>query len=414
MKKVCVIGGGASGLMAAYAAASNGNDVTLYEKNEKLGKKIYITGKGRCNITNDTSPTEFLENVVRGKKFLSGAIYSFPPEKTIEFFNEYGLQTKTERGNRVFPVSDHASDVTKTLEIACKRQGVKIRLGVELKEILLYPMSDVDTMSRIKGVKTSEGEEEFDEVIVCTGGLSYPSTGSTGDGYRFAKDLGLCVTDLKPSLCGVNLKGDFYKELQGITLKNVSLKAFLDGKKIYEDFGELLFTHYGISGPIVFSLSCHINRVDLTKLKLYLDFKPALDENTLDKRILRDFEKYKNKQIANATADLLPQKAILPVLSAANIDSKKNTNVLTKEERARLVKTLKAFPMQPYSLRDFSEAVVTSGGVELSQINPKNMSCKSIAGLKFCGEALDVDAYTGGFNLQIAFSTGFLAGNSIR
>lgn len=413
MKQVCVIGGGAAGLMAAYAAAENGHQVTLLEKNEKLGKKIYITGKGRCNLTNAVQPAEFLENVVRGKKFLTGALYAFSPERTVEFFERHGLRTKTERGNRVFPISDKASDVTKTLEKACKNQGVEIRLNEEVKRLIIA-MPDEGVTPRVVGVETAMGERSYDEVIVATGGLSYPSTGSTGDGYRFARECGLTVTDLKPGLCGLNLKGDFFRDLQGLTLKNVTLRAYVGEKKIYDGFGEALFTHFGISGPIVISLSSLINRVNLNSVSLYLDLKPALDESTLDKRILRDFEAYKNKQISNALVDLLPQKLIPVVLRAAKISEKKPVHAVTKEERAALVKALKNFPMQILSLRDFSEAIVTSGGVDLSQINPKDMTVKNVDGLRYCGEVLDVDAYTGGFNLQIAFSTGFLAGNSIK
>lgn len=413
MKQVCVIGGGAAGLMAAYAAAENGHQVTLLEKNEKLGKKIYITGKGRCNLTNAVQPAEFLENVVRGKKFLTGALYAFSPERTVEFFERHGLRTKTERGNRVFPVSDKASDVTKTLEKACKNQGVEIRLNEEVKRLIIA-MPDEGVTPRVVGVETAMGERSYDEVIVATGGLSYPSTGSTGDGYRFARECGLTVTDLKPGLCGLNLKGDFFRDLQGLTLKNVTLRAYVGEKKIYDGFGEVLFTHFGISGPIVISLSSLINRVNLNSVSLYLDLKPALDESTLDKRILRDFEAYKNKQISNALVDLLPQKLISVVLKEAKISEKKPVHAVTKEERAALVKALKNFSMQILSLRDFSEAIVTSGGVDLSQINPKDMTVKKIDGLRYCGEVLDVDAYTGGFNLQIAFSTGFLAGNSIK
>lgn len=413
MKKVCVIGGGASGLMAAYAAAENGNEVFLVEKNEKLGKKIYITGKGRCNLTNAVLPTDFIPNVVRGGKFLTGAIYSFPPEKTVGFFEEYGMPTKTERGNRVFPVSDHASDVTKTLEKACKSLGVSFLLQETVTE-LKTTSSDIGIMPRIVGVKTDKGEYDCDAVIVATGGKSYPSTGSTGDGYTFARRLGLSVTDLKPALCGLELKGDFYQALQGLSLKNVSLTATVGEKRIYSDFGEMLFTHFGISGPIVLSLSSLINRTDLNAVRLALDLKPALDMDTLDKRILRDFGQYQNKQIVNALVDLLPQKLILPVLSTAGISATKPVNVITKEERRRLLEAIKTFPMHVKALRGFTEAIVTSGGVDLSQINPKTMQVKSIEGLYFCGEVLDVDAFTGGFNLQIAFATGFAAGKSIK
>ena len=427
MKNVCIIGGGAAGLMAAYAAAENGHNVTLFEKNEKLGKKIYITGKGRCNFTNDVSAEEFLQNVVRGKRFLTGAIYSFPPQKTIDFFEEYGLSVKIERGNRAFPSSDHASDVTKTLEKACKMMGVKLFLGEKVEKILfttpdIIPMSDIDEcttrdiipMPRIVKVLTSKKEYDFDEIIVATGGLSYPSTGSTGDGYMFAQENGLAVTDLKCGLCGINLVGDFFKELQGLALKNVTLTVKHAGKTISEEFGEMLFTHFGISGPIVLSTSSLINRLPFEKLAMTLDLKPALDEQTLDKRLLRDFEKYKNKQVLNALCELLPQKLIPFVLSVAGISQTKMVNGITKEERARLLKALKQLPLKVRGLRGFEEAIITSGGIDLSEINPKTMESKKVPGLRFCGEVLDVDAFTGGFNMQIAFATGYAAGKSIR
>ena len=431
MKKICVIGGGAAGLMAAYAAAMQGHEVLLLEKNEKLGKKIYITGKGRCNFTNDVSAQDFFPNIVRGEKFLKGAIYTFPPQKTIEFFENYGLIVKTERGNRVFPASDHASDVTKTLEKACKMAGVAIHLNEKVEKIItspnIIPMSDVigDTtsdkipMSRIVGVKTQKNEYECDYAIVCTGGLSYPTTGSTGDGYKFAAENGHSITDLKCGLCGFNLHGNEFKALQGLALKNVSLTAKYAEKGgvekvIYSAFGEMLFTHFGISGPIVLSLSSIINRMPMGNVSLCLDLKPALDEQTLDKRILRDFEKYKNKQIENALIELLPSKLIAFVLDLCGISGKKHVNVITKKEREILVKTLKNLPLKPISLRGFEEAIITSGGVNLNEINPKTMESKKVNGLKFCGEVLDVDAFTGGFNLQIAFATGFVAGDTIK
>ena len=401
-------------MMAAVFSAEKGNQTVLLEKNEKLGKKIYITGKGRCNITNDIPPDEFLQNVVHGAKFLTGAIYSFPPKKVVEFFESHGLPVKTERGGRIFPVSDHASDVTKALERACKSVGVEIRLGETVKKISLRTSSDISAMPRIAGVETDKQTYPCDEAVVCTGGLSYPSTGSTGDGYRFAKDCGLFVTDLKPGLCGINLQGTFYKDLQGLSLKNVSLTAKRENKILYQSFGEMLFTHFGISGPLVLSLSSVINRSDLKGVTLFLDLKPALDFDTLDRRLLRDFKKYKNKQLLNAMCELLPQKMIATVLSAAGISEKKNVNVLTKEERFRLLNALKEFPVKPVGLRGFEEAIITSGGVELSEINPKTMEAKKVSGLRFCGEVLDADAFTGGYNLQIAFSTGYAAGRSIR
>lgn len=427
MKNVCVVGGGAAGLMAAYAAAKNGHNVMLFEKNEKLGKKIYITGKGRCNFTNDVSAEEFLQSVVRGKKFLMGAIYAFPPQKTIDFFENNGLSVKIERGNRAFPVSDHASDVTKTLEKACKTAGVKVFLNEKVEEIIsttpdIIPMPDIIDntshniipMPHIVKIVTSQGEYPCDEVIVATGGISYPTTGSTGDGYLFAKQKGIAVTDLKCGLCGLNLSGDFFKDLQGLTLKNVTLTVKNGGKTVSEEFGEMLFTHFGISGPIVLSTSSLINRLPLENISVTLDLKPALDGQTLDKRLLRDFEKYKNKQIVNALVELLPQKLIPVILFAGGISPSKAVNSITKEERARLIKALKGLPLKIRSLRGFEEAIITSGGVDLAEINPKTMESKKVKGLRFCGEVLDVDAFTGGFNLQIAFATGYAAGNSIR
>lgn len=401
-------------MMAACVAAENGNDVILVEKNEKLGKKIYITGKGRCNLTNDLPPAEFLQNVVHGGKFLYGAAYSFSPQSCMDFFSARGLALKTERGGRVFPLSDHASDVTKTLEKACKNAGVTVLLNETAVELIaVNEESEKGTLPRITAVKTDKREIGCDTAIICTGGLSYPSTGSTGDGYKFAEKFGLKLIPPRPALCGINLKGDFYKEAQGLSLKNVALSAYAGGKKIYDEFGEMLFTHFGISGPIALSLSSLINRTDFRQVRLFLDFKPALDEETLDRRLLRLFDEQKNKTLRGAAADLLPQKIIGAVLKQANIPQEKRCNSVTKEERARLLKALKAFEMQPLSLRDFSEAIVTSGGVDVSEINPKTMDVKKVRGLKMCGETLDLDAFTGGFNLQIAFSTGFLAGKSI-
>ncbi len=414
MKNVCIIGGGAAGLMAAYAAAKNGNRVILFEKNEKLGKKIYITGKGRCNFTNCVSPDEFMQNIVRGEKFSRGALYAFSPESTLAFFEEHGLSIKIERGNRAFPVSDHASDVTKTLENACRRVGVEIHLNEKVEKIITESdMSDIGIMPRVVKLQTEKGSYACDCVIVATGGLSYPSTGSTGDGYLFAQELGHSVTDLKCGLCGLNIKETFCKELQGLTLKNVSFRIKNGVKTVYEEFGELLFTHFGVSGPLVLSASSVINRLPTTNLRAYIDLKPALDEQTLDKRLLRDFDLYKNKRIFNALIDLLPQRMISAVLHCCGISEGKTVNAVTKEERARIVKILKNLPLQPTGLRGFNEAIITSGGVELSEINPKTMESKKVQGVKFCGEVLDIDAFTGGFNMQIAFSTGFAAGNTI-
>ena len=423
MKNVCVIGGGAAGLMAAYAAGKNGHNVTVFEKNEKLGKKIYITGKGRCNFTNDSSVDDFMQNIVRGKKFMTGALYTFSPQQAIAFFEDMGMPVKVERGNRAFPVSDHASDVTKALETACKRQGVRIHLNEEVigitSDIIPMPdikegcMSDIMPTSDIITIRTSKDTYEFDEVVIATGGMSYPSTGSTGDGYRFAKTFGHTITDIRPGLCGLNLADDRFKSLQGLALKNVKITLKNGNRILYEELGEVLFTHFGISGPLILTVSSMINRLDLNNISMTLDLKPALEMDVLDKRLLRDFDKYKNKQIANALVELLPQKLIPILLRFAGIDEKKTVNILTKEERSKLVQTLKELPLKIRSLRGFEEAIITSGGIDLSEISPKTMESKKHKHIRFCGEVLDVDAFTGGFNLQIAFATGYVAGDSI-
>lgn len=405
MKRVIVIGGGASGLMAAYASAKNGNDTTLLEKNEKLGKKIYITGKGRCNLTNDCTPDVFLQNVVHGSKFLTGAAYAFPAASTMSFMEEFGLALKVERGNRVFPLSDHASDVTKTLERACRSVGVKIRLNETVERIT------VDN-GAVTGVVGSSGAYACDCAIVATGGVSYPTTGSTGDGYRFAIDAGHAVVSPVPSLVGLELCENL-TVAQGITLKNVILTAKRGGKVISSRMGELLITHYGISGPLVLSLSAEINRLPLQEISLTLDFKPALDDKTLDARLLRDFGERKNETLKNIIRGLLPGGLGACVLGLAGISPEVRANSVTRQMRESLVHILKGLPLTPKALRGFGEAVVTSGGISLKEIDPKTMESKLISGLRFCGEVLDVDAFTGGFNLQIAFSTGYLAGDSI-
>lgn len=402
MREVVVIGGGASGLMAAYAAAKNGNRVVLLEKNEKLGKKIYITGKGRCNLTNDCSPEEFLSSVVSGEKFLIRAIRQFSPADTMNFFEENGLPLKVERGNRVFPVSDHASDVTKTLEKACREVGVQIVLQAQVTEV-------VCESGAVKAVRTQGKCYSCDSVIIATGGLSYPSTGSTGDGYAFAMQAGHTITACVPSLVGIELCNDVVAA-QGISLKNVSLTAKYNNKLIYEEQGECLFTHYGISGPLVLTLSALINRLPVREVELYLDFKPALDAAQLENRLLRDFAERKNEQMKNVMRGLLPAGVITLVLRAARVPAEKQANAVTKEERRRLVSALKMLPLFPKALRGFQEAVVTAGGVSLKEIDPSSMQSKKIKGMYFCGEVLDCDAFTGGFNLQIAFCTGHLAG----
>ena len=405
--KVAVIGAGASGLMAAYAAAANGNDVTVFEKNEKSGKKIYITGKGRCNLTNAVSPQEFLQNVVSNPKFLTGAIYSFSPDDTINFFEGQGLRLKIERGNRIFPVSDKASDVTKYLEKACISVGVKFNFNKKVDCIVILN-------STVSGILVHNNKILFNKVIVCTGGLSYPLTGSTGDGFTFAENCGHSLVDLKPALCGLNLKGKYFSDLQGLSLKNVKLSVLYEGKTLRSLFGEMLFTHFGVSGPVILTVSSLINRLDLNKVKLVLDLKPALSSEQLDERLLRDFSQSPNKTLAVLLKGLLPSSLIGEVLRRSGLNGDKKVNAVTKSERLSLLTTVKNFDMLVASLRHFDEAIVTSGGVNVKEVNPKTMESKLIKGLYFCGEVLDLDALTGGFNLQIAFSTGYAAGNSIK
>lgn len=404
--KVAVIGAGAAGLMAAYAAAMNGNDVTVFEKNEKCGKKIYITGKGRCNVTHDCTPEEFLQNVVSNSKFMLSSIYSFTPQDTVNFFENGGTRLKLERGGRFFPVSDKASDITKCLERYCQNAGVKFNFNEKVLNLTVLH-------STMSGIITANGEYSFEKVIVCTGGISYPSTGSTGDGYKFARDVNHSIIEPKPALCGINLKGDYFAAMQGLSLKNINLSLYYNNKFLKSFFGEMLFTHFGVSGPCVLSVSSLINRLDLKNAVLSIDFKPALDDKQLDTRLLKDFNESKNKSAANCLRLLLPVAAIDEVLRRAGIAPDKKVNAITREERQKLISTVKNFELQPASLRDFTEAIVTAGGVNVREINPKTMESKFVSGLYFCGEVLDLDAFTGGYNLQIAFSTGYAAGNSI-
>lgn len=404
MNVTIVVGGGAAGLISAYFSAKNGDKVVLIEKNEKLGKKLYITGKGRCNVTNDCDEREFLENVVTNPKFLTSAVYKFPPSEFYKFLNEK-VPLKIERGNRVFPLSDKASDITACLEKYCKQAGVEIKLNEKVLKITA-------TNGKITGVTTDKGEYKANRVIVCTGGLSYPSTGSTGDGYKFAADLGIAVVPPVAALCGFNLKGEDFKPLQGISLKNVSFTAEFNGKVVYTAFGEALFTHFGISGPIVISASSYLNRKDLKNVVFTLDLKPALTEEQLDARILRDFEKFKGRAVKNSLDDLL-LKAFIPLaLKAAGISGEIKNSTLSREDRKKLVHTIKNLKFYPASLRGVSEAIVTSGGVSVKEINPSTMESKKIKGLYFAGEVLDIDALTGGFNITAAACTAFVAGSS--
>ena len=407
--RVIVVGAGASGLMAAGMAAKK-NEVIVIEKNDRAGRKLAITGKGRCNITNSADISDFIDMVPGNGKFLYSAFYSFTNQDVIAFFEGLGVKTKEERGGRIFPISDSAKDVVAALVKFCRDNGVKFRYNNSVKEILTENKT-------VKGVVLQDGTIlECDKVIVATGGKSYPATGSTGDGYLFAKEVGHKIISIKPSLVGLLVKEEYCKALQGLSLRNVSftLKT-LAGKKVYSDFGEMLFTHFGVSGPIVLSGSRWLHSFmkedrRVTGVRAEIDLKPALDEEKLDKRLLRDFEKYQNKQFKNSLADLLPEKLIPVVIELSGIDAEKKVNVITKEERRSLIDVLKKFPLTIVGLRPVDEAIVTSGGVCVDEIDPGTMESKLINGLHFCGEVLDLDAYTGGFNLQIAFSTGYLAG----
>ena len=399
---VIVVGGGASGMMAAIFAANSGSDVTLIEKNEKLGKKLYISGKGRCNLTNDCDVESFINNVVSNQKFLLGALRAFTPENTKEFFSSScALPLKTERGGRVFPLSDKSSDVIKALSNQLIYSGVKVKLNEQVLSLIIKE-------GKCLGVKTTLGDYFADKIIVATGGASYTSTGSTGDGYKFARAAGHTIVPVKPALAPINTEFG-YRDIAGLSLKNVTLKVCSGGKQIASEFGEMLFTHEGISGPIVLTISSKINRLDLSNVRLYIDFKPALDEQTLDKRVLRDFEQSPTKQLKNAFDLLLPKRMIQKFLEKLNISKYKTVSEVTKEERRKIVDIMKNFPIDKIRLSGLEQAIVTAGGVTVSEVNPKTMESKLCEGLYFVGEVLDVDALTGGFNIQIAFSTGVKA-----
>lgn len=410
MKKIAVIGCGAAGMMAALAAAKSGCGVTIFEKNEKPGKKIYITGKGRCNVTNACDTTEFFNYVKRNPKFLYSAVYGFDNTMVMDFFESNKCHLKVERGDRVFPVSDHSSDIIRTLYDALLREGVKVEFDSNVHSLEA-------ANGQIKALTYSQGDgglvrEEFDSIIVCTGGASYPSTGSTGDGYKFAKALGHNIKKPVPSLVPFEIKENWYKDLQGLALKNVGLKMFVSGSKskrpVYDGFGEMLFTHFGISGPLVLTASCQYEEGKETRL--VLDLKPALTVEQLDKRVLRDFESGLNKQFKNVLGGLFPSKLIPVMIKLSGIDPDTPVNAITKEQRLAFVNLIKAVPMTVTGTRGFNEAIITRGGVDVKEVNPSTMESKLVKGLFFAGEVLDVDAETGGFNLQIAWSTGWLAG----
>ena len=408
MSKVIVVGGGAAGMMAAISAAESGaDDVVIMEKNEKLGKKVYITGKGRCNITNDSYVENLLKNVRSNPKFLYSAFYTFDSYRMMEFLKSEGLKIKTERGNRVFPESDRSSDVIRTLKKALEKRKVKILLNTRVTDIEIEDgiCSGVVAQSGNKSERYSA-----DKVIIATGGCSYQSTGSTGDGYRFAKEADIKVTSCYPSLVPFNIDSAIPKRLQGLSLRNVKMTLTDKGKVLYEELGEMLFTHFGVSGPLVLSASTLVSGKDLSETKISIDLKPALSVEQLDERILRDFSENKNSYFKNSLSRLLPAKLIPVIVELSGIDEHKQVNNVTKEERHNLVNLLKGFTFKIDSLRGFNEAIITKGGVSVKEINPTTMEAKKVKGLFFAGEVLDLDAVTGGYNLQIAWSTGYLAG----
>ena len=403
-------------MMAAYAAAKNGHKVDLVEQNEKLGKKLFITGKGRCNITNAGEMDNLFSNVMSNRKFLYSAFYSFDNQQVIDFFEEQGLKTKVERGNRVFPVSDHSSDVIAAMKRALDRVGVKVHLNTRVKKLLCEETvsEQKDAVKRVCGVRLEQTELSADAVIIATGGFSYQSTGSTGDGYRFAAESGHRLVEPTPSLVPFETKEPWVKDLQGLSLKNTAITIYNGKKKLYEDFGEMLFTHFGVSGPMILSASGHISpSLASQELKLVIDLKPALDKEQLDKRILRDFDEMRNKQFKNSIQHLLPSKLIPVIIALSGIDPDKQVNEISKVERQRLVELIKNLTVTLTGTRGWNEAIITKGGVSVKDVNPSTMESKQMQGLYFCGEVLDLDALTGGYNLQIAWSTGYLAGMSV-
>ena len=462
MSRVVIIGGGAAGMMAAVAAAENGHEVCLCEKNEKLGKKIYITGKGRCNLTNDCDVEELLQAVCVNRKFLYSAFYGFTSQDAIAFFEESGMKTKRERGNRVFPVSDHSSDVIAALASRLRKSGVQVLLNTEAEALELEGEAQncsvkaakkaaqdccgetadkgsqnccgknaekdeqnrsrkaaekgLQAPGRVCGVRLTSGKVlPADAVIVATGGISYRTTGSTGDGYRFAKSAGHSITELSPSLVPMETADTWAQQLQGLSLRNVEV-SILDGKKeLYRAFGEMMFTHFGVTGPLILTASTAVQKkLQKHPLSLYIDLKPALEEEQLDARVLREFEAGKNKQLKTILASLFPAKLIPVMLERTEIAPEKPVHDISREERRRLVTLTKHFPLTITGLRDYNEAIVTRGGVSVREVDPSTMESKLVRGLYFAGEVLDLDAVTGGFNLQIAWATGHAAGSGIQ
>lgn len=408
MSNVLVIGAGAAGMMAAAAAAGNGHKVVLLEKNDRLGRKLFITGKGRCNITNAGDMDTLFASVMSNPKFLYSSFYTFTNEQVIQYFEQLGVPTKTERGNRVFPVSDHSSDVIAGLKRELQRLGVQIMLNVQVERLLIEDGRFCGLM--LTGNRRIEG----DACVIATGGISYPSTGSTGDGYRFAQETGHTVTERIPALVPMEVREWYARELQGLSLRNVMVTVLDGKKKLYEEFGEMLFTHYGVSGPVILSASSVVGRVLKKKeLKLRIDLKPALSEEQLDARVLREFEENKNRFFKNATDHLFPAKLRPIMLELSGIPEEKKVHEISREERRQFVHLIKNFEMTLTGLRSWKEAIITKGGVSVKEVDPGTMESKRISGLYFAGEVLDLDALTGGFNLQIAWSTGYLAGISI-
>ena len=409
MSKVIVIGGGAAGSVAAIFAARNGHQVVLFEKNEKIGKKLFITGKGRCNVTNAGDMDALFDAVKSNPKFLYSAFYSFTNEQVMDFFEELGVHLKVERGNRVFPQSDHSSDIINALKREMDRLGVDIHFHTEVKEVQ-------ENDGKFTCVILQNGKKvSGDACVIATGGISYASTGSTGDGYRFAEKTGHQVTELYPSLVPMEVKEWYAKELQGLSLRNVQGTIWDEKKKLYDEFGEMLFTHYGVSGPIIISASSVVGkRLQKKELTFQIDLKPALSREQLDQRVLRDFEENKNKQFKNAVDKLFPAKLKPIMIELSGISPEKKINEISKEERLRFVDLMKNFRMTLTGLRGYNEAIITKGGVSVKEIDPGTMESKKISNLYFAGEVLDLDALTGGFNLQIAWSTGYLAGIAIQ
>ena len=421
MNDVVIIGGGAAGMMAGINMATQGYKTVIYEKNDRLGRKLFITGKGRCNLTNNCDADTFFSNVVTNPKFLYSAYQSFDTNDTMDFFEKCGLKIKTERGGRVFPESDHSSDVIRVLSDKLCELGVLIKFNTEVKEIMTEDCDDIEAdngknenMRQVTGVKIKEKGKQVQtvmckKVIVATGGASYPLTGSTGDGFKWANDMGINVSPVMPSLIPLNIEEEICKDLMGLSLKNVNVSFVVlkKGKEkvVYSDFGEMLFTHFGVSGPVVLSASSNLHKYIDSGVKMVIDFKPALSRQQLDERLLRDFSSNINKQFRNAISDLLPKRLLPYVISMSGIDQYKKVNEITKGERQRLIECLKSFTLNVKGFRDISEAIITHGGISVKEINPKNMESKKVKGLHFIGEVLDVDALTGGFNLQIAWST---------